>query len=216
MSDIKLLPCPFCGVVPKFERVEGRRSDPNGSEFWGIICRSGRNVGGACEVSVPPRRTKESAGESWNNRATNTVAHPVAWLVEVDGMTLHHREPMDHPRAKNAPLFTHPIEVAGLEATVAQQAKMIENLRGGPTPLYTAVDMANAARDGFRDGAASKSEPCDACFMAEAEALRKDAALGRVAIKFIDRLCDPAGSDPLEKIVEEYTAAFREAMSKEG
>jgi len=25
----------------------------------------------------------------------------------------------------------------------------------GPTPLYTAVDMANAARDGFRDGAAS-------------------------------------------------------------
>jgi hypothetical protein len=42
-----------------------------------------------------------------------------------------------------------------LEATVAKQAKMIEHLRGGPTPLYTAVDMANAARDGFMDGAAS-------------------------------------------------------------
>lgn len=46
-------------------------------------------------------------------------------------------------------------KVIALEATVAQQAKMIERLRGGPTPLYTAVDMANAARDGFRDGAAS-------------------------------------------------------------
>jgi len=46
-------------------------------------------------------------------------------------------------------------EVIGLKATVAQQAKMIEHLRGGPTPLYTAVDMANAARDGFKDGAAS-------------------------------------------------------------
>lgn len=43
----------------------------------------------------------------------------------------------------------------GLETKVAQQAQMIEHLRGGPTPLYTAVDMANAARDGFMDGAAS-------------------------------------------------------------
>lgn len=42
------------------------------------------------------------------------------------------------------------------QATIAEQAKMIEHLRGGPTPLYTAVDMANAARDGFRDGAASR------------------------------------------------------------
>lgn len=46
-------------------------------------------------------------------------------------------------------------ELIALQATVAQQAQMIEYLRGGPTPLYTAVDMANAARDGFRDGAAS-------------------------------------------------------------
>ena len=40
---------------------------------------------------------------------------------------------------------------------------------------YTAVDMTTAAAQGFRDGAASKSEPCDGCFMADAEALRKDA-----------------------------------------
>nr|WP_315447147.1 hypothetical protein [uncultured Pseudomonas sp.] len=38
-------------------------------------------------------------------------------------------------------------KIATLEATIAQQAKMIEHLRGGPTPLFTAVDMANAARD---------------------------------------------------------------------
>jgi len=44
------------------------------------------------------------------------------------------------------------------------------------TPLYTAVDMTTAAADGFRDGVASKAEPCDGCFMVEAEALRKDAA----------------------------------------
>ena len=31
-----------------------------------------------------------------------------------------------------------------------------------------------AAAQGFRDGVASKSEPCDGCFMAEAEALRKN------------------------------------------
>lgn len=43
-------------------------------------------------------------------------------------------------------------DLIALQATVTQQAKMIEHLRGGPTPLYTAVDMANAARDGFRDG----------------------------------------------------------------
>lgn len=61
-----------------------------------------------------------------------------------------------------------------------------------------------------------KSEQCDACFMAEAESLRKDAALGRVATKYIYRLCDPAECDPLEKIVEEYVAAFSAAMSKEG
>lgn len=46
-------------------------------------------------------------------------------------------------------------ELVAAQATIAQQAQMIEHLRGGPTPLYTAVDMANAAADGFRDGAAS-------------------------------------------------------------
>jgi len=46
-------------------------------------------------------------------------------------------------------------EVEALQATIAQQAQMIEHLRGGPTPGFTAVDMGTAAADGFRDGAAS-------------------------------------------------------------
>lgn len=46
-------------------------------------------------------------------------------------------------------------EMIGLKATVAQQAQMIEHLRGGPTPGYTAVDTTTASADGFRDGAAS-------------------------------------------------------------
>ena len=54
-------------------------------------------------------------------------------------------------------------KIDALEATVAEQAKMIEHLRGGPTPLYTAVDMANAARDGLRDGAASHWQSMDTC-----------------------------------------------------
>lgn len=53
-------------------------------------------------------------------------------------------------------------EMIALKATVAQQAQMIEHLRGGPTPGYTAVDMANAAADGFRDGVASKEKIIDA------------------------------------------------------
>lgn len=59
-------------------------------------------------------------------------------------------------------------EMIGLKATVAQQAQMIEHLRGGPTPGYTAVDMTTAAAQGFRDGVASRD--------AEIEALRKELA----------------------------------------
>ena len=35
-------------------------------------------------------------------------------------------------------------DLIALRATVAQQAQMIEHLRGGPTPLYTSVDMTSA------------------------------------------------------------------------
>lgn len=46
-------------------------------------------------------------------------------------------------------------DLIAAQATIAQQAQMIEYLRGRPTPLYTSVDMTSAAADGFRDGAAS-------------------------------------------------------------
>lgn len=46
-------------------------------------------------------------------------------------------------------------DLIAAQATIAQQAQMIEHLRGGPTPGYTAVDMSTAAAQGFRDGVAS-------------------------------------------------------------
>lgn len=61
-----------------------------------------------------------------------------------------------------------------------------------------------------------KSESCDGCFMADAEALRKDAVIGRIAYLFFDRMDDPTESDPLEKSVKLFLNAVRAAMSKEG
>ena len=53
---------------------------------------------------------------------------------------------------------THPLikclndngDLIAAQATIAQQAQMIEHLRGGPTPLYTAVDVTNADVRGRR------------------------------------------------------------------
>lgn len=59
----------------------------------------------------------------------------------------HIHVPPRSPREAIANMTEKDWELIGLRATVAQQAAMIEHLRGGPTPLYTAVDMANAARD---------------------------------------------------------------------
>lgn len=65
-------------------------------------------------------------------------------------------EPLPHKNGQylSRPII-HPLQQAPTNAalikdltdTIAQQAQMIEHLRGGPTPLYTAVGMANAARD---------------------------------------------------------------------
>jgi len=54
-------------------------------------------------------------------------------------------------------------DLIAAQATIAQQAQMIEHLRGGPTPGFTAVDMATAAADGFRDGVASHWQPMETC-----------------------------------------------------
>jgi hypothetical protein len=60
-----------------------------------------------------------------------------------------------------------------------------------------------------------KSEPCDGCFMKDAEALRKDAVIGRIVYLFFDRMDAPAETDPLEKSVGLFLNAVRAAMSKE-
>lgn len=57
----------------------------------------------------------------------------------------------------------HVARMEEAQATIAQQAKMIEHLRGGPTPGYTAVDMTTAAAQGFRDGAASHWQSMATC-----------------------------------------------------
>jgi len=59
-------------------------------------------------------------------------------------------------------------DLIAAQATITQQAQMIEHLRGGTTPGYTAVDMTTAAAQGFRDGVASAKS--------DYEALRKDSA----------------------------------------
>lgn len=112
-----------------------------------------------------------------------------------------HVAPSDEPMSAKSVLENmteQDYKIIALEATVAQQAKMIEHLRGGlgnepqlvsyaedmstctlttgdgigyfynrvdpdQSTGYTAVDMANAARDGFRDGAASHWQAMDTC-----------------------------------------------------
>jgi hypothetical protein len=54
-------------------------------------------------------------------------------------------------------------DLIAAQATIAQQAQMIEHLRGGPTPGFTAVDMATAAADGFRDGVANHLSLIEEC-----------------------------------------------------
>lgn len=74
---------------------------------------------------------------------------------------VHERPPEAAVEASAAEL--HPLQqclrangdLIAAQATITQQAQMIEHLRGGPTPGFTAVDIATAAADGFRDGVAS-------------------------------------------------------------
>lgn len=144
------------------------------------------------------------------------MSETIAWLLEVEGYkgvlidnyqrALSEQEHF-HGRGRSAvikdlvlrQLDLHPLQqclrdngdLIAAQATIAQQAQMIERLRGGignepqlvsyaedmstctlttgdgtgyfydrvdadQPALYTAVDMANAAADGFRDGAASR------------------------------------------------------------
>jgi hypothetical protein len=43
-------------------------------------------------------------------------------------------------------------DLIAAQATIANQAQMIEHLRGGSIPCYTTTDVANADADGFKNG----------------------------------------------------------------
>lgn len=68
MSDIELLPCPFCGGSVRMEEVRLK------SGIWhGIICRNTSNRGGSCAYECHPSRTPEAAAARWNMRSGYTA-----------------------------------------------------------------------------------------------------------------------------------------------
>lgn len=87
-----------------------------------------------------------------------------------------------------------------MEITITHLEMMIEHLRGGPTPLFTAVDMGTTAADGFRDGVASAGK--DAERYRHLKASWHDGGL-------IDRLA-------ANVLPEDWDAAVDADMSKEG
>jgi len=61
----ELLPCPYCGEDVSLEQPQYEESD----EWWGVICRSTKNLGGTCAIEQTPSRTKQAAIKRWNTRA---------------------------------------------------------------------------------------------------------------------------------------------------
>ena len=75
MADVKLLPCPFCGVVPVIERCADTVDYMMGPrKWWGICCRSTLNHGGSCAVEIRPQASIEAAAKRWNTRAPAQAA----------------------------------------------------------------------------------------------------------------------------------------------
>ena len=61
MSD-ELKPCPFCGGEVELEKTIDRR------EWWGVVCRNAKNIGGSCALSIRPSASKNVAIRRWNAR----------------------------------------------------------------------------------------------------------------------------------------------------
>lgn len=47
------------------EQPQNERSD----KWWGVVCRSTKNLGGTCAINQIPSRTKQAAIKRWNTRA---------------------------------------------------------------------------------------------------------------------------------------------------
>ena len=69
MSD-ELKPCPFCGGSVSLEMAGNNYSMAYGRrEWWGVVCRNTKNVGGTCCIEQVPSASKEAAIGRWNMRA---------------------------------------------------------------------------------------------------------------------------------------------------
>ena len=64
---IELKPCPFCGGVVKLEKTIRKGAD--GRDWWGVVCRNTKNLGGTCAVQIRPSASPEAAAARWNTRA---------------------------------------------------------------------------------------------------------------------------------------------------
>lgn len=112
-------------------------------------------------------------------------------------------------------------DLIAAQATIAQQAQMIEHLRGGPTPGFTAVDMATAAADGFRDGAASNAKDAERYRWLNRQRRSVWRELGAAPMNMTGELIDAAMSKESHELPGSLsdwaTADFNvKQMSKEG
>jgi hypothetical protein len=68
-----LLPCPFCGGDVTLERATETYEESHGRrEWWGVVCRNAKNIGGTCAIYQRPSASKEAAVGRWNQRAERT------------------------------------------------------------------------------------------------------------------------------------------------
>ncbi|MBM6442343.1 hypothetical protein JQF37_01705 [Pseudomonas sp. MIL9] len=92
-------------------------------------------------------RTQAEKNLAWV-RQDGSFADPMlrlaclAWQASREQQNLH---PLQQTLRDNG-------ELIAAQATVAQQAQMIEHLRGGSIACYTTSDIANADADGFKNG----------------------------------------------------------------
>jgi hypothetical protein len=88
MNDIKLKPCPFCGGEVEIETTLRAYSC---RDWYGIVCRNTKNLGGTCALQIAPQASPEVAAKRWNMRVPEDDLR--AALVEAREFVDHHSEP---------------------------------------------------------------------------------------------------------------------------